>query len=116
MFRKHKYRGKAIKYPWLQHSNSAIPLDWLRMVGYGNEKRVLMSHATGHVMTDNPIWAQAYIDGLKFGFFDDVTPNAWKKCVQIVGNHNVNVYSDAQWESSFDEVDIKLPKVLRKSL
>ena len=107
LVRKHLYRNEAIEYPFIQHSNSAIPLKWLREVGYGNGKRVNMAHSEGHVMTDSPIWAKATIDGMKFGLIED-----WKNCWQIITDTNVNNYTKEQWKIGFDEVEVKRPKGL----
>ena len=104
----HKYNGRIIEYYWLQHSNSAIPLKWLRRVGYGSEKNVQMTHRDGHIMTDSPIWAKASMDGLKVGFIED-----WKQCWQIVHGDNVNVYTEEQWERWYDEIEVEIPEELR---
>ena len=71
-----------------------------------------MAHKEKHVITDSPIWAQAKIDGLRFGFFEDIVPNAWKQCYQISHGDNVNKYDDKVWKDGFVEVKVKLPKVL----
>lgn len=105
--KKHKYNGRIIEYPWLQHSNSAIPLDWLRQVGYGCEKKIQIAHIDGHIMTDTPIWVRASMDGLKVGFIED-----WKQCWQIIHGDNVNTYTEDQWKSGFDEIEVKIPKEL----
>ena len=106
--KKHTYNARIIEFPWLQHSNSAIPLKWLRQVGYGCDKKIQMSHIDGHIMTDTPIWARASMDGLKVGFIED-----WKQCWQIVHGGNVNVYTEERWKSGFDEIEIEIPKELR---
>ena len=110
--RTHVYQNDTIKYPWLQHSNSAIPLEWLRKVGYGSGQKIGMAHKNKNVMTDSPIWAKAQIDGLKFGFFEDIVQNAWKQCYQIIHEHNVNRYTPEMWEADFVEIKSKLPEVL----
>lgn len=104
----HKYNGRIIEFPWLQHSNSAIPLKWLRKVGYGCEKRIQMIHIDRKPMGDTPIWVRASIDGLKVGFIED-----WKQCWQIIHGGNVNVFTEERWKSRFDEIEIKIPKVLK---
>ena len=106
-FKTHKYYGRIISYPWLQHSNSAIPLDWLRRVGYGCGKKIGVTHIDGHIMTDTPIWVRASMDGLKVGFIED-----WKQCWQIIHGDNVNVYTEERWKSGFDEIEVKIPKEL----
>ena len=106
--KKHTYNGRIIEYPWLQHSNSAIPLKWLRQVGYGNGKKIQVEHMDGHIMTDTPIWIRASMDGLKVGFIED-----WKQCWQIVHGDNVNVYTEERWKSGFDEIEVEIPKELR---
>jgi len=106
-FKKHKYNGRIIEFPWLQHSNSAIPLKWLRQVGYGCGKNIQVEHIDGHIMTDTPIWIRAAMDGLKVGFIDD-----WKQCWQIVHGGNVNVYTEERWKSGFDEINVEIPKEL----
>ena len=112
LMRKHLYRNETIEYPWLQHSNSAIPLEWLRKVGYGNEKRIGMAHKDSKIMTDSPIWANAQIDGLRFGFFDDIKTDAWKECIQIIHGDNVNKFTDEIWNAGYIEVRLPKPKVL----
>ncbi|KKM00281.1 hypothetical protein LCGC14_1805990 [marine sediment metagenome] len=107
-YRTHTYQNERISFPWLQHSNSAIPLKWLRKFGYGNGQSIGMAHTQGHIMTDSPIWAKAKIDGLKFGFFEDIIPNAWKQCYQIIHNDNVNKYTKEMWATDF--IEIKKPK------
>ena len=107
----HLYRNDTIKYPWLQHSNSAIPLDWLRKVGYGNGQSIGMARIDKKVMTDSPIWAKAQIDGLKFGFFEDIVQNSWKQCFQIIHNNNVNRYTIEKFRADFVEIKSKLPEV-----
>lgn len=109
--RTHLYLNNTIKYPWLQHSNSAIPLKWLRKVSYDGGKRMNMMHTGGHVITDSPIWAQAALDGLKFGFLDDVDKDAWKGCWQILTGQNVNNYDNMN--DFFEEVDVEKPEVLK---
>ena len=104
--RTHVYQNDTIKYPWIQHSNSAIPLQWLRQVGYGSEKRIGLKHIDGHIVTDSPLWVRAAIDGLTFGFFDDIEPEAWKQCYQVITGDNVNTYTEKRWKQGFVEVRI----------
>ena len=103
--RKHLYRNETIEYPLVQHSNSAIPLKWLRSVGYDGGKKIGMTHSEGKVMTDSPIWAKASIDGLKFGFIED-----WKKCWQIITGENVNTYES--FGHLFDEIEVEKHEAL----
>ena len=105
--RTHTNKNKTIRFPWLHPSNSAVPLDWLRSVGYDGGYRIGMTHKEGKIMTDSPIWARAEMDGLKFGFIED-----WKQCWQIVHGGNINVYNEEQWKNSFKEIKIKKPTVL----
>ena len=109
--RTHTYKNKAITYPWLQHSNSAVPLKWLRKAGYDGGRNMGMYRDDGKMLTDSPIWARAVVDGLKFGFFDDINPNSWRQCWQILTGENVNVYDDMG--KYFEECDVEKPKVLR---
>ncbi len=109
--RAHPGRAKTISYPWLQHSNSAIPLKWLRKIGYDGGRNMGMIRSDGRILTDSPIWAKAAEDGLKFGFLDDINENAWKQCWQIITGDNVNVYETM--DVYFEEVKVKKPKVLR---
>ena len=109
--RTHLYIDKSIKYPWLQHSNSAIPLKWLRKISYDGGKRINMAGVDKQIITDSPIWATAALDGLKFGFFDDIDKNAWKGCWQIITGQNVNLYDDMN--VLFEEVDVEKPEVLK---
>jgi hypothetical protein len=111
--REHLYQNKTIKYPWIQHSNSAIPLKWLRAVSYGSEKNINMRHKQGHIITDSPIWARAKIEGLKVGFFNDIDPEAWKECYQVIHNENVNRYNDEVWKTGFDEVSVEKPEAMK---
>ena len=107
----HKHPTKPLTYPWVQHSNSAIPLKWLRKVGYDGGKRLGLVRADGRILTDSPIWTRAKMDGLKFGFFDDINPNSWRQCWQILTGDNVNVYDTM--DILFEEVEVEKPKVLR---
>ena len=109
--RRYMYQNEAGAFPWLQHSNSAIPLKWLRKVGYDGGRNMGMYRTDGRVLTDSPIWAKAHLDGLEFGFMDDINPNSWSQCWQILTGENVNVYDDMG--QFFKECDVEKPKVLR---
>ncbi len=109
--RKHIYRNKLFKYPWLQHSNTAIPLKWLRSVSYDGGRNMGMYRTDGELLTDSPVWARANVDGLKFGFFDDINPNSWMQCWQILTEDNVNVYDNMG--QYFEECNVHKPEVLK---
>ncbi len=109
--RVHLYRNEAITYPWLQHSNTAMPLKWLRKVGYDGGRNMGMYRSDGKILTDSPIWARAIVDGLKFGFLDDINPNSWMQCWQILTDDNVNVYGSM--DKYFKEIRIGKPELLK---
>ncbi len=108
--RKYMYRNEVGAFPWLQHSNSAIPLKWLRKVGYDGGRNMGMYRTDGRVLTDSPIWAKAHLDGLEVGFMDDINQNAWRQCWQILTGENVNVYDNMG--QYFEECEVQKPKVL----
>ncbi len=108
--RKYVYQNEVGVFPWLQHSNSAIPLKWLRKVGYDGGRNMGMYRTDGRVLTDSPIWAKAHLDGLEVGFMDDINQNAWRQCWQILTGENVNVYDNMG--QYFEECEVQKPKVL----
>jgi len=100
---------------FIQHSNSAIPIKWLKHNNYDGGRKFGITMPYNRPAIDTPLWIEAGIQQLKIGTFSMLDQEAWKQCFQIKTPESVNSY-ESVWDdlSYFVPISVELPPCLRK--